>query len=110
MAMSNVALFPSRGFIVELERTPPAMPQELEENGVALIAARTVEGLYIEPARSLSAVLAAFDRAGAVVRTVRATTRSETWERAPRPPRYQRPGTALRDPRSACWLPTLPAA
>ena len=107
--MSNIALYPTRGFIVELDRTPAGLTRELEASGAALIASRTVEGLYVEPAQSLAAVLAELDHADVVVLTVRSTGITQTWERTVRP-WHHAPRSPLRNPPSACWLTTLPAA
>ncbi len=106
--MSTVALYPTRGFIIELDRTPAGLVRRLERDGVALIASRTVEGIYAEPATSLAALLAALDQAGLNVVTLRPAGETRPWERTSGAWRTARP--AIRNPRSACWLPTLPAA
>ena len=108
MITPAVLSFPSRGFIVDLDGAPAGLAEQLEASGVAALAARTVDGLYVEPAHSLAAVLNAVDQAGARMRTLRRAGGSGAWERTVRPAREAE--SRLRNHLSACWLPTLPAA
>ncbi len=104
--MTMITAFPTRGFIFQLDPMPADLPATLEALGLASLAARTVEGLYIEPAQSLIAVLSALDDEGIEILGMRAATVHHPWERSSR---FVHP-SRLRNPQSSCWLPTLPAA
>jgi hypothetical protein len=108
METPAVLFLPSRGFIIDLDGAPAGLAEQLEASGVAAMAARTVDGLYVEPAHSLAAVLRALEEAGARMRTLRRAGGSGAWERTVRPAREA--DSRLRNHLSACWLPTLPAA
>lgn len=105
--MLDLFTLPQRAYLIEADDMPSWLQAELESSGVAEIASRTIEGLYVEPAHSLAAVLGVIERAEATVFSVRAMARTRAWERreAARPSRSR-----LRNPVSPCWLPTLARA
>jgi hypothetical protein len=99
------AAFPPTGYVFDLDHVPSGLPVRLERGGHAILAARTVDGVYAEPAGSLAAVMFAIEEAGAEVRSLRRGGDSQSWQRTARPVRLAR--KRLRDVMSACWLPTL---
>jgi hypothetical protein len=99
--------FPQRAFLIEVDDMPAWLPSELETSGAANLAARTVEGLYVEPAGSLAVVLGVIERAEALVFSVRAMAPSQAWQRRAEP-KWSR--SRLRNPQSPCWLPTVSPA
>jgi hypothetical protein len=102
--MNSISLFPSQGFLFELNRFPVGLPRHLEREGVADFASRTVDGLYVEPSVSLNALMTEFRRLDIQVYSVRAADPEQTWERTARSA-----ATApqrLQNPLSPCWLPT----
>jgi hypothetical protein len=101
----SAAAFPPTGYVFDLDRVPAGLPRLLEHDGHAIIAARTVDGVYAEPARSLAAVMFAIERSGAQVRSLRRGGDSQSWQRTARPAQLSR--KRLRNVLSACWLPTL---
>ena len=99
---------PHRGFVAEAAEIPSAFIHRLEATGLATMTARTVDGLYFEPAISLSRVMAAFRAAGLHVESVRRGGTTPSWHASARPAAESR--LRLTNSRSAEWLPTLPAA
>jgi hypothetical protein len=93
------------GYVFDLDRTPAGLARQLEHDGYAVIAARTADGVYAEPARSLAAVMSAIERSGAQVRSLRRGGDSQSWQRTARPVQLSR--QRLRYVLSAFWLPTL---
>ena len=101
--------FSNQGFIIELDHIPAGLARALEDCGAATIASRTVEGLYVEPAQSLAAVLRALEAAGVGFASTRSAQTRRSWAR-PAMVYARTLHSPLRNPRSACWLPVLPAA
>lgn len=97
----------NRGFIVQVDKLPASLPAQLEADGWANIAAKTVEGLYLEPAQSLGAIIGALEEAGVEVLALRCTTQSRAWEKNAT---FFRKPSRLRNPLSACYLPTARTA
>ncbi|MFN0094208.1 MAG: hypothetical protein ACKVVT_05445 [Dehalococcoidia bacterium] len=100
--------FPPRAFVIELEDVPASLPALLEAEGVAEFAARTVEGLYVEPLQSLAVVLSVVERSGSVIYSIRAMAPSRGWQRRAVEAASMR--SRLRNPFSPCWLPTITPA
>lgn len=96
-----------RGFIVQVDKLPASLPAKLENEGWATIAAKTVDGLYIEPAASLGVIVGALEEAGVQIVALRSTTQTRAWEKNAL---FFRKPSRLRNPLSACWLPTVPRA
>jgi hypothetical protein len=95
----------SRGYIVQLDRTPGGLGVRLEQSGSARMASRTVEGLYVEPEGSLGALVTALEEQGFEIHGLRSVSAIRGWE-AQKPFRRNR----LRNPLSACWVPGLKGA
>jgi hypothetical protein len=96
---------PSRGYILQLDRTPSGLGQRLETAGSARLASRTVEGLYVEPEASLGRLVTDLEQQGYAIHGLRAVSAIRGWE-AQKPGRRNR----LRNPLSACWVPGLKPA
>lgn len=96
---------PTRGYILQLDHIPGGVGHQLERAGSARIASRTVEGLYVEPVRSLGALLIQLEDRGIEIQGLRAVSAIRAWE-AQKPFRRNR----LRNPLSACWVPGLRGA
>jgi hypothetical protein len=105
--MSRLYTHPNRGFVVEADPVPAALVQWLERSGVATLAARTVDGVYVEPSISISRVLAVMRDEGLKIENVRRAGATPSWH-------WSRSATGTRqrlgNPLSPAWLPTLPAA
>lgn len=95
-----------RGFAFVLDRVPKGLPTQLKRDGLAAAVARTPDGILVDPARDLALVIHAVERSGAEIRAIQRDTEPGAWRRSVRP--VQSAGERLRNPRSACWLPTLP--
>jgi hypothetical protein len=104
--MSRFYTFPTHGFVVETDPVPAMLTRYLERSGTAVLAARTVDGVYVEPTVSLDRVLAVMKDKGLQVRNVRraGATPSWHWSRSAVGARQR-----LTNPLSPAWLPTLPA-
>jgi hypothetical protein len=96
---------PQRGYIVQLDRTPGSLGGRLEQSGSARMASRTVEGLYVEPGRSLGSLVTELEDEGFEIQGLRSVSAVRAWE-AQKPGRRNR----LRNPLSACWVPGLKGA
>lgn len=96
-----------RGVILTVAAVPAGFLAFLERAGLAGQAARTDEGVYLQPRVPLGEIIAAFDRAGVRVLGL-APAATSTWQESARPASGAR--TRLANPRGAVWLPTLPAA
>ena len=105
--MSRFYTYPTHGFIVETDAVPAMLTKHLERRGIALLAERTVDGVYVEPNESLDQVLAVMREKGLRVQNVRpgGATPSWHWSRSARGSRQR-----LTNPLSPAWLPTLMAA
>jgi hypothetical protein len=93
----------TRGYIFEARDVPSGVLWSLEQRGVARIAARTIDGAYVEPARSAAAVWAALEGEGVHVQRVRRAGCGP--RRVVRPPAEML--RRLRSMRAAEWLPTF---
>lgn len=104
--MSRFYTFPTHGFVVEAEAVPATLTAYLERSGIAVLAARTVDGVYVEPAVSLDQVLTVMKEKGLKVQDVRraGATPSWHWSRSAQGARLR-----MANPLSPAWLPTLPA-
>lgn len=97
-----------RGYIVETGDVPAGALGALERGGLAWFAARTIDGVYLEPAVSLARVLAAIEREGVRVLSVRPAWNARTANPVARPSGELR--ARLRSMHAAEWLPTLTIA
>jgi hypothetical protein len=100
----NEAKSSNRGYILQLDRTPGSLGNRLEGMGAARIASRTVEGLYVEPGKSLGALVTELEEQGLEIHGLRSVNAVRGWE-AEKLPRRNR----LRNPLSACWVPSVRA-
>ncbi len=96
-----------RGVILTVATVPAGFLAFLERTGLAGQAARTDEGVYLQPRIPLGEIIAAFDRAGVRVLGF-APASAPTWQESARPASGAR--MRLTNPLGAVWLPTLPAA
>lgn len=96
-----------RGFVIVTTTVPSGFLRFLEQSGLAGQTALTVEGVYLEPRVSMSAIVQAFERAGATVRGYRPAGAANGWQDAARAFRGR---GRLSNPLAAEWLPTRPAA
>ena len=106
--MNKLCTFPSRGFIIEADFVPVTLPAALERWGLAGMAARTVDGIYLEPRTSIATIVAWIERMGVGIRAFRAAGTRPSWHETVRPAATSR--ERLTNVRSSTWLPTLPAA
>lgn len=106
--MNNLRTFPHRGFVVEMDLVPPGLLAGLECEGLAGMAARTVDGVYFEPRASLATILQRIERSGASVQGFRTAGTPASWHESARPAATAR--ARLTNSRSAVWLPILPPA
>ncbi len=103
-----VTIRPGRGYVIEAAWVPAEFPARLERQGLGVMCALTVDGVYIEPRVALGAILEAFACAGLPVRGFRAAGTPPSWRDGIRPPSRSR--ARLGNSRSAEWFPVLPAA
>ena len=105
---ANTSPFTTNAFVFEASMIPQGFLRRLEAEGTIVLGSRTVEGAYIEPCVPLSQVLTRFALAGIFVRDVRPGGMTGCGRRIARSAAETH--RRLRSPRSAEWLPTLPAA
>jgi hypothetical protein len=98
----------SRGYFIEAPNIPREFGAHLQREGLAGITARTVDGMYFEPRAPLAALVAAFERCGVRVVTMRRAGSGPCWQTRARPAWQSRERLANRH--AAEWLPTLPCA
>lgn len=98
---------PTRGFVIEASGVAQGFAESLERKGLAVMVARTVDGIYLEPRAQFSRIVAALEAAGARVTGVRRAGEAPSWQRSARNAAESR--RRLGDFRAAEWLPTLPA-
>jgi hypothetical protein len=105
--MSRFYTYPTHGFVVEADGVPAMLTKHLERRGIAVLAQRTVDGVYVEPHESLDQVLAVMHEKGLRIQHVRpaGATPSWHWSRSAMGSRRR-----LSNPLSPAWLPTLMAA
>ena len=94
------------GYVLEVSSVSAGFIALLKQREYIGEASPTAEGIYIEPRTSLDNVLDLFERAGAQVRSFRAAGTRARWQES----NVQRGFRVLSNPRSAAWLPTVPAA
>lgn len=93
------------GYVIEADDVPDWFPRALEGMRQARIAARTVDGFYVEPAYDLWSIFSSAHAAGIEMRSCRAAGAPASWHAEVRAAR--RAQGRLRNRRAAEWLPTF---
>jgi hypothetical protein len=93
------------GYVIETDSVPDWFPRALESMQAARLAARTIDGFYVEPMYDLWGVLTQAQAAGLKLQGCRAAGAPASWHSEVRAARkgYGR----LRNRRAAEWLPTF---
>ncbi len=92
------------GYVIEAESVPEWFPRALEGMRQARIAARTVDGFYVEPAFDLWSIFSTAEAAGIKMLSCRASGAPASWHTEVRAAR--RAQGRLSNRRAAEWLPT----
>lgn len=96
------------GYVIEAEGVPDWFPRALEGMKQARLAARTIDGFYVEPSFDLWSIFNTAEAAGITMLSCRASGAPASWHAEVRASR--RAQARLKNRRAAEWLPTMRTA
>lgn len=93
------------GYVIEADSVPEWFPRALEGMHQARIAARTVDGFYVEPMYDMWSIFSSANAAGITMLSCRKAGAPASWHMEVRQTR--RAQQRLKNRRAAEWLPTF---
>ena len=96
------------GYVIEADDVPEWFPRAIEGMRQARLAARTIDGFYVEPTYDMWSIFASANAAGIRMLSCRAAGAPASWHEEVRSAR--RAQARLKNRRAAEWLPTFRAS